>query len=248
MTRSARFLARTLAALAVTITLTSTAGASVVHGKTIGPRQEKYVSNGDYCVRSDDFGSSTWLYNDGGRDFKVTRSTANGPRVSAYPNIFRGWQWGIGTKGAWPIKVSADGAPRADLAVTNTGRGTYNSSLDMWFSTYPNRTGQANGAELMIWLSHPGAAAGGGSVKIDGTYWHVNSWMARRHGVSWRLIIFTHTTQISSVKGLWLNPFVRVAESRRWVKPSWYWTGVDAGFEIWRGGKGLGVRYFNVNS
>jgi hypothetical protein len=113
VTRLARLLVRTLAAFAVTITLTSTADASVVHGNTIGPRQEKFVSNGDYCVRSDDFGSSTWLYNDGGNDFKVTRSTANGPRVTAYPNIFRGWQWGIGTKGAWPIKVSADGTPRA---------------------------------------------------------------------------------------------------------------------------------------
>ena len=43
-------------------------------------------------------------------------------------------------------------------------------------------------------------------------------------------------------------PFLRAAESRRWIKPSWYWTGIDAGFEIWRGGQGLGVRYFNVNS
>lgn len=248
MTRLARLLVRTLAAFAVTITLTSTADASVVHGNTIGPRQEKFVSNGDYCVRSDDFGSSTWLYNDGGNDFKVTRSTANGPRVTAYPNIFRGWQWGIGTKGAWPIKVSADGTPRADLTVTNTWKGTYNSSLDMWFSTYPNRTTQANGAEVMIWLSHPGAVAAGRRVRIDGTDWYLNSWMTRGHGKSWRLIIFVHTTQISSVKGLLLNPFLRAAESRRWIKPSWYWTGIDAGFEIWRGGQGLGVRYFNVNS
>jgi hypothetical protein len=118
----------------------------------------------------------------------------------------------------------------------------------MWFSTYPNRTTQANGAEVMIWLSHPGAVAAGRRVRIDGTDWYLNSWMTRGHGKSWRLIIFVHTTQISSVKGLLLNPFLRAAESRRWIKPSWYWTGIDAGFEIWRGGQGLGVRYFNVNS
>jgi hypothetical protein len=66
--------------------------------------------------------------------------------------------------------------------------------------------------------------------------------------VSWPLIIFTHATQISSVKHLWLNPFFRVAESHGWLKPSWYWTGIDAGFELWKGGQGLRVSYFNVNS
>jgi hypothetical protein len=248
MTRLAKLLASTLVSLMLTVALTGAADAAAASGKLIGPRQEVWVSNGNYCVRDDDFGSTTWMYNDGGQDFTVTSSTANGPRVSAYPNIFRGWQWGVGTKGAWPMRISADGMPRADLAVTNTWRGTYNSSLDLWFSTYPNKTTQANGAELMIWLSHPGAAAGGGSVKIDNTSWHINSWMTHGHGVSWRLIIFTHTTPISSVKGLWLNPFIRAAEARRWLKPSWYWTGVDAGFELWRGGKGLGVRYFNVSS
>jgi hypothetical protein len=38
------------------------------------------------------------------------------------------------------------------------------------------------------------------------------------------------------------------AESRGWIKPSWYWTGIDAGFELWKGGQGLRVSYFNVDS
>jgi cellulose 1,4-beta-cellobiosidase len=50
------------------------------------------------------------------------------------------------------------------------------------------------------------------------------------------------------VKHLWLNPFFRMAESRGWIKPSWYWTGIDAGFELWKGGQGLRVSYFNVDS
>jgi hypothetical protein len=32
------------------------------------------------------------------------------------------------------------------------------------------------------------------------------------------------------------------------LKPSWYWTGIDAGFELWKGGQGLRVTYFNVDS
>ena len=52
--------------------------------------------------------------------------------MTAYPNIFRGWQWGIGTKGDWPIKVSADNKPRADFTVHQTWKGTYDASLDIW--------------------------------------------------------------------------------------------------------------------
>jgi hypothetical protein len=50
------------------------------------------------------------------------------------------------------------------------------------------------------------------------------------------------------VKGLWLNPFFRIAEARGWLKSSWYWTGIDAGFELWKGGRGLRVTDFQVNS
>jgi hypothetical protein len=50
------------------------------------------------------------------------------------------------------------------------------------------------------------------------------------------------------VKGLKLNPFFRIAEAHKWLKPSWYWTGIDAGFELWKGGEGLRVTNFTVNS
>jgi len=118
----------------------------------------------------------------------------------------------------------------------------------MWFSTYPDKTTQANGAEIMIWLSHPNALAGGSEMGVDGTDWYLNEWITSGHGVSWPVIIFTHTTQISSVKGLWLNPFFRIAESHGWLKSSWYWTEIAAGFELWRGGRGLSVSYFSVDS
>lgn len=248
MPRPARFLIGALACFTATIVLTGAASATAAGGNTIGPGQKKYVSNGSYGIRSDDFGSSTWLDNHGERGFRITKSTARGSRVTAYPNIFRGWQWGIGTTGSWPIKVADDDMPRADLTVHQTWKGTYDASLDIWFSTYPNKTTQANGAEIMIWLSHPNVLAGGRKVRVDGTDWYLNEWRTRGHGVSWPLIIFSRAVQTSSVKGLWLNPFFRIAESRGWLRPSWYWTGIDAGFELWKGGQGLRVSYFNVNS
>jgi Glycosyl hydrolase family 12 len=243
-----RFLTSVLAVFTVTIVLSVTANATPAAGNSIGPHQKKYVSNGNYAIHSDNFGSSTWLDNHGERGFKITRSTARSSRVTAYPNIFRGWQWGIGTKGRWPVKVSADHMPRVDLTVHQTWKGTYDASLDIWFSTYPNKTTQANGAEIMIWLSHPNVAVGGRKVRVDGTDWYLSEWRTKHHGVSWPLIIFAHATPISRVKGLWLNPFFRVAEAHGWLKPSWYWTGIDAGFELWKGGRGLRVTYFNVNS
>ncbi len=144
MTGLARFLTGALVFSAVTIIPPNAANATGAGGNWIEPSQEKYVSGGDYCVHGDDFGSSTWLYNGGEQGFRVTGSTAEGPRVTACPDIFRGWQWGIGTKGDWPVKVSADNMPRADLTVRQTWKGTYDASLDIWFSTYPNRTTQAN--------------------------------------------------------------------------------------------------------
>jgi len=62
----------------------------------------------------------------------------------------------------------------------------------MWFSTYPDKTTQANGAEIMIWLSHPNALAGGSEMGVDGTDWYLNEWITSGHGVSWPVIIFTH--------------------------------------------------------
>jgi hypothetical protein len=105
MTRLTELLAGMLAPLAVTIVLASPASAAPVKGSSIGPGQEKRVSNCDYCIHSDDFGSFTWL-----------------------------------------------------------------------------------------------------------------------------------------------NPFFRIAESHGWLKSSWYWTGIAAGFELWRGGRGLSVSYFSVDS
>jgi hypothetical protein len=115
-----------LACFTATVVLAGTASANIAD--PITPTQKKYVSNGEYGIRSDDFGSSTWLENNGEQGFRIVKSTAHGPKVTAYPNIFRGWQWGIGTKGNWPIKISADNMPRADFTVHQTWKGTYDAS------------------------------------------------------------------------------------------------------------------------
>ncbi len=97
-------------------------------------------------------------------------------------------------------------------------------------------------------MSHPHILAGGTKIRVDGTGWYLNERKAKGHGVTWPLIIFTHATQISSVKGLRLNPFFRIAQAYGWLRPSWYWTGIGAGFELWKGSRGLRVTDFRVDS
>jgi hypothetical protein len=105
--------------------------------------------------------------------------------VTACPNIFRGWQRGAGTSGNWPARVAGDGMPRADLAARQTWKGTCDASLDRWFSTYPHRSTQAGGAEIMIWLSRPHVLAGGRKIRVDGTGWHMTERTTKGHGLTW---------------------------------------------------------------
>ena len=80
MPRLTIFPASILACFTATVVLASTASASIAEGDLITPSQKKYVSNGEYGIRSDDFGSSTWLENNGEQGFKIVKSTAHGPR------------------------------------------------------------------------------------------------------------------------------------------------------------------------
>jgi hypothetical protein len=63
----ARFLTGTLACAAVAAVLASTASATNTTGNLVEPHSTKYVADGDYGVRSDNFGSLTWLAHKGER-------------------------------------------------------------------------------------------------------------------------------------------------------------------------------------
>jgi hypothetical protein len=80
MPRLSRFLTGTLACSAATIVLASTASATTTTGTLIEPHNNKYVSNGDYGIRSDDFGSLTILNNNAERGSRSpgARPTAPG--------------------------------------------------------------------------------------------------------------------------------------------------------------------------
>jgi hypothetical protein len=73
MPKLIRFPASILACSLATLVLMSTTSATAAEGDPITPTQKKYVSNGEYGIRSDDFGVS--VLNRGAAD----RTPAPGP-------------------------------------------------------------------------------------------------------------------------------------------------------------------------
>ncbi len=249
MRRRKRILLLAGTMLAFASTGATTAQADWTWSAWVQPGQEKSVRWNNYVVRSDDFGGRTTLYNPGDSTAGFQIIGAINTHVwDAYPEVFRGCTWGICSLGGWPLRIRDDGVPRATLVTTQTWTGQYDTSFDNWFSTYPNKVRQSNGAEVMIWLSHPGLNVSGWPVvTIDGTRWSVMHWRPCKFGACWNFVAYVRVHQVSAAYGLWLNPFFRDSEARGLLRSSWWWTSVEAGFELCRGGRGLGIDYFRVS-
>lgn len=220
--------------------------ATPVPGPYVGPNNETFLPHSTYMVRDDDFGTNTYI-KALSQGFQVD-SGASWKNWSAFPFIGRGCSWGLCTS-YWTFpRVRSVGAPEVTDYTTNTWKGDYNDSLDLWFSTYKDTSTQNNGAEVMIWLSHPGVSEHyDGSVWIDGAKWYYMKWRASNSAGSWNYVAFIRVDQTSSVASMKLNPFFWEAEKLGSLNKAWYWTNIDAGFELDNGGSGpgLAVNYFS---
>jgi cellulose 1,4-beta-cellobiosidase len=119
-------------------------------------------------------------------------------------------------------------------------------AYDIWFNRAPATGGQPDGAELMIWLNRHGPVYPAGSqvasdVSIDGRSYHV--YLRQWH---WNTITYLMATGATAVRHLDLQPLVAYAVGHGYIQPSWYLIGVEAGFELWRGGTGLATDSFSV--
>ncbi|HEY6277890.1 MAG TPA: hypothetical protein VIX86_16345 [Streptosporangiaceae bacterium] len=223
---------------------------------TLCDSQTLAVSGGAYTLQNNEYGSAArqCITTDGSTDFMVaTSSIADATRgvPGGYPSLYKGCHWGACTSGSGlPIRVSSI---RAGTVTTSwrtsqpRGSNVYNVAYDIWFSKTPTATGQPNGGELMIWLNHSGRVhpAGSliaGSVSIGGRSYDV--W---GRVIGGRTISYAMTGAATSVRNLDLQPLVADAVSRGYIRGSWYLIDVEAGFEIWQGGAGLGTRSFSVS-
>jgi hypothetical protein len=220
--------------------------------RTCEPFGTSALADGRYIVQQNEWNSTDRQCMAVDRTaWTITRASFNlpvdGPPAS-YPSVFRGCHWGTCTDGhALPVVVR-------DLArATSTWRtrvvrsGAYNVSYDLWTNASPATEGQPDGSEIMLWLRARGGVRPAGSrtssVRLDGARWDV--WTAPMAG--WEEIAYVRRRPRHSVSRLDLGAFVRDSTRRGVTDPSWYLIGVEAGFEIWRGGRGLSTADFSVS-
>jgi hypothetical protein len=176
---------------------------------------------------------------------------------SGYPSIYAGCHYGTCSTGSgMPIRVSDISTATSSWSIFTTNiTGNWNASYDIWFNTTPSVPGQANGAELMIWLSKRGSIQPAGQLIASNVFVAGRSfdvWAGRLPGGSWNVISYVARNNTTSVQNLDLKAFFTDAGKRNNpvsgrpnLSSSWYLTSVQAGFEVWSGGNGLRNDFFN---
>jgi hypothetical protein len=185
-----------------------------------------------------------------GESFTLTTADYDQPNgaPATYPSIFRGCHWGNCTANS-PFPIQESKLSTASTTVDTTEvPGNYDVAYDIWFNQTPTTDGQPDGTEVMIWIDHSGfpqpAGSQTGVATIDGVTWEV--WTGT--DPSWNIVSYLQETPTSSVKNLNLLPFFDDAVSRGSLQTNWYLIDVEMGFEVWTGGKGLGISNFSVNA
>ena len=184
--------------------------------------------------------------------FRVTRAdhakATNGPPAS-YPSIYYGWHYGHASPGTvlpLPVTDPAVAALRTSVSYTFVSGATYDAAYDIWLDPTPRTDGQNTGAEIMVWSNRQGSiqpiGTQVGTVTLLGTTWEV--WFG---DVGWNVVSYVRSTPAPTLS-FGVMTFVDDAVARGHAQRSWYLTSLQAGFEPWIGGAGLGVDDFSVTT
>jgi hypothetical protein len=202
-------------------------------------------------VRNDNYGQQKECLrnHNGWSNFTVTKSGA-GPGHSepvAYPNVFLGCLWGLCTPhSGLPRRVDRVRSLVTSWSTVQRRAGRWSAGYDIWFNRKRTITGQNNGAEVMIWLnSHGLSPSQWPIITVDHVRWRLAHWVAGgRTGRTWNYIQFRRVRPTKAVRRLDVRPFIWAAEHAGLINRRWWLTSVEAGFEIWQGGVGLGTKSF----
>ncbi|GAB6901456.1 GH12 family glycosyl hydrolase domain-containing protein [Kineosporia succinea] len=207
------------------------------------------VQGGEYIVQNNVWGTSARQCIDVTDDgFTITQQDGvnSGGAPTAYPSLVWGCHYNNCTNGFEPIRADTtafDGLGSKSSLKYVSG-GVWNASYDIWFDPTARKDGQNTGAELMVWANHNGGASPVGSkvgtVTTAGGTWDV--WYGNS---GWNVISYVRTSAAASVD-FKVTDFYDDAVQRGYAKDSWYLTSIQAGFEPWSGGKGLGISGFAV--
>jgi hypothetical protein len=211
------------------------------------------LAGATYVVQNNRWGASTEqcvTAAASGVGFTVdTARHVNTTGPAGYPSVYRGCVYGYCTaRSPFPRRVSDLGTLRSTWATSRpTAGGTqqYNTAYDIWFDPSATQAGRNTGAEMMIWLNRTSWVQPIGTkryeITLAGTRWEV--WYGR---IDLPVISFVRKVPVTSVANLPLTDFAREAVRVGVVKPAWYLTSVQAGFEPWTGGTGLRTSSFSV--
>jgi hypothetical protein len=97
----------------------------------------------------------------------------------------------------------------------------------------------------MIWLNarhFPAAPAR--AIRVDHRSWYVYNWVASQGPAGWNYIQVRAVRPTSHVSALSLMPIIARVEKMGLIRRHWWMLNIEAGFEIWTGGRGLATRSF----
>ena len=205
-----------------------------------------------FSVRNDFWGTRTFCIKNINKrpNFKIIRTGRNllGGAVMSYPYVFTGCSWSICTRhSGLPARMSSLHRPRTTWQTSEHAKGVWDAAYDIWIGKHRMTTGQATGAEVMIWLNARGIPLDSRHIVwVDGVRWYLAHWKAHAvHGSqTWHYIQFRRVHPRWRVHNLRLNPFFHHAERHHLISRRWWLLNIEAGFEVRRGGKGLAGRKF----
>jgi hypothetical protein len=221
------------------------------YGVELCDGQSTTMMGGEYNVMNNIWGSCGGVgeqcidVNTDSTYFQVTYSTHTGGCVASYPAVFKGCHWDWCTdNNDMPARIKDITSIPLDWNVTTAGvGGTWNASLDLWFT--PNGVGTGYSLELMVWINSGGGAGPGGSqvatVTIGGTSWRVY-W----GGPSWHYVAYRRVNN-SNTLNMDIKPFLADAAARGYISDTSYLEVIEAGFEIWSDGEGLTNNSFSTS-
>jgi hypothetical protein len=179
--------------------------------------------------------------------FSITSQQGVGNTSGApvsYPAVYAGCHYTRCSPGTnMPIRVSdiSQATSSIDYQFAASGA-TYNASYDIWLDPSPKTDG-VNQQEIMIWFNRQGSiqpiGSPVGNATIGGRQWQV--WQGSNGSNA--VVSYLAPAPIPSWSFSVLD-FIRDVQNRGAITSSWYLTSIQAGFEPWIGGAGLGVTRF----
>jgi Glycosyl hydrolase family 12 len=217
------------------------------------------VDLGTYVVQNNRWGASSEQCvavartnpGDTGAGFRIVTSEAALPTDGApagYPSLIWGCHYGRCSDGFSPLPVGGEAVRRlrTSVSLSRVPDGDWDAAYDLWFDPGPRRDGHDAGAEIMVWLDHAGRPQPSGhrvgETTVEGRGYDVYVSEGRSRTITY----VSHRRLVHA--GFAVRSFVDNALARGFVERAWYLTSIQAGVEPWRGGAGLALSGFRVDT